>query len=40
MEVMKLEGMGLDTLITTKCKSSGWAVAPESNGGVIILPKT
>mmetsp|Transcript_556 Transcript_556/g.1447 ORF Transcript_556/g.1447 Transcript_556/m.1447 type:complete len:222 (+) Transcript_556:101-766(+) len=40
MEVLKLEGMGLDTLIVTKCKSGGWAVAPESSGGVIILPKT
>uniref|UniRef100_A0A061S947 Eukaryotic translation initiation factor 3 subunit K n=1 Tax=Tetraselmis sp. GSL018 TaxID=582737 RepID=A0A061S947_9CHLO len=39
-ELLKLDGMGLDTLVSAKCKSAGWSIAPETSGSVIILPKT
>lgn len=39
-EVLKLEGMGLDTLVLEKCKTGAWSSAPNSGGSVIVLPKT
>jgi translation initiation factor 3 subunit K len=39
-EVLRLEGPLLDAFVESKCKTGGWAVAPDTGGSVLILPKT